>query len=127
MFCSSCGTNLPDRAAFCSTCGKATAGSSSSGTTGVEYETVWVDWSSRPPLYTDSAQMPPHPEAYATAFPIVEKRLHEDLSHYYRDGWSLDGPFRAAVSFATRNKTSMWRGGNRHLYVGATVRLRRTR
>ena len=127
--CTACDTELRTGARFCDSCGKPAGEASSQRppAPAVEYKQVRLDWTGLPAIYWDIKREPPHPESSELQEATMAQRVLDQLAPLFADGWSLDGPYSAAVSPASVDRTSMFWGGNRRLYTGATVKLRRFR
>jgi hypothetical protein len=100
--------------------------SNSATSQAVEYRQVFLDWASSPMLENHNKK-PPHPESYARAAAAKAQRVYDELSDLLSAGWSLDGPFDAAVSYEFIYKNRGWEANVRKQVLGAHVKLRRVR
>jgi predicted amidophosphoribosyltransferase len=119
--CGSCKTELRADARFCDVCGQPVA-SPSPGR--IEYTEVSIPLKHLR-IFGDGSKNPPHPESYFESSARARRAVDQHLASAFAQGWSLDGPFDAAVNFASEDHTSWLMGGNRSLYLSARARLRR--
>jgi len=96
----------------------------------VEYRQEYVDLRDTDIKYLPGKE-PPNPKSPERAYAAMSQIVLHRLGLLFREGWTLDGPFDAAVSTETKVPSMIYLNfdprvrGPHQKYIGATVRLRR--
>src|SRR5690348_12552764 len=128
-----CGTQFPDTAAFCLTCGKPTKGVLASAETSppkVEYKQIHLDLLLQQPFIEDKTMgtgslRPENDFAKGQADMAAHQRIRHIVMPYLNDGWELDGSFHEAVQVLWKDVGKLLSFKGR--LAGAAVKLRRQR
>jgi len=84
-----------------------------------------LEWSGRTKLYRDPTKAAPHPHSPEVVDEEFRRRVAEDLTPLFAEGWGYSGPYARAVALFTRPERTGWRPSSRVLVEGCAVKPHR--
>ncbi len=84
-----------------------------------------LEWSGRTKLYRDPTKAAPHPHSPEVVDEEIRRRVAEDLTTCFAEGWTVVHSYARAVTLFTRPERTGWRPSSRVLVEGCAVKLQR--